>query len=168
MGQQQLLLLVLATVIVGIAIAVGIVAFRQNSVRSNHDALVQDAIRIANDAQAWKQKPQMFGGQLDQYKNDLDNFTGALLTKFGYNTEAAAGCFGNANGFYEITPGATNVVIMGGQQPYKNFVEITVTGILDTDISLTDFYIGGVDSMGTAASPSGKMTACGTNVADPT
>ena len=57
MGQQQLILLVLATVIVGIAIVVGIRAFTENSAKSNADAMTQDAVRMANDVQAWSRSP---------------------------------------------------------------------------------------------------------------
>ena len=62
MGQQQLLLLVLGIVIVGLAVVVGIQAFSENQKQSNADMMVNDAIRIASDAQAWKLKPSAFGG----------------------------------------------------------------------------------------------------------
>ena len=50
MGQQQLILLVLATIIVGLAIVVGIRAFNENAIKSNADAMTQDAVRIANNS----------------------------------------------------------------------------------------------------------------------
>ncbi len=62
MGQQQLLLLVLGIVIVGLAVVVGIQAFGENQKKSNQDAMVNDGIRIASDAQAWALKPAAFGG----------------------------------------------------------------------------------------------------------
>ncbi len=65
MGQQQLLLLVLGIVIVGLAVVVGIQAFGENQKKANSDALVNDAVRIASDAQAWKLKPAAFGGGAD-------------------------------------------------------------------------------------------------------
>ena len=55
MGQQQLLLLVLGIVIVGLAVVVGIQAFGENQRKANNDALINDGIRIASDAQAWAQ-----------------------------------------------------------------------------------------------------------------
>ena len=45
MGQQQLLLLVLGIVIVGLAVVVGIQAFSENQKQSNADMMVNDAIR---------------------------------------------------------------------------------------------------------------------------
>lgn len=62
MGQQQLLLLVLGIVIVGLAVVVGINAFSENRIKSNADALVTDALRVASDVQAWALKPAQFGG----------------------------------------------------------------------------------------------------------
>ena len=62
MGQQQLLLLVLGIVIVGLAVVVGIQAFGENQKKANSDALVNDGVRIASDAQAWILKPAAFGG----------------------------------------------------------------------------------------------------------
>lgn len=62
MGQQQLLLLVLATVIVGLATVAGIQAFEQGSQRANQDALTQTAVKIASDIQAQLQEPAQLGG----------------------------------------------------------------------------------------------------------
>ncbi len=62
MGQQQLLLLVLGIVIVGLAVVAGINAFQENQLKSNKDALVTEAVRVATDIQAWKLKPSAFGG----------------------------------------------------------------------------------------------------------
>ncbi|HEX9952181.1 MAG TPA: hypothetical protein VGB53_10460, partial [Rubricoccaceae bacterium] len=62
MGQQQLLLLVLGIVVVGLAVVVGIQAFGENQKKANADAITNDVIRIASDAQAWSLKPTAFGG----------------------------------------------------------------------------------------------------------
>ena len=51
MGQQQLLLLVLGIVIVGLAVVVGIQAFSENQKQANADQMVNDAIRIAFSSQ---------------------------------------------------------------------------------------------------------------------
>jgi len=62
MGQQQLLLLVLGMVIVGIAVVAGIQAFSEGKAKADRDAAVSDAMRLISDIQAWKLKPQAFGG----------------------------------------------------------------------------------------------------------
>ena len=62
MGQQQLLLLVLGIVIVGIAVVAGIQAFSEGKTKAESDAAVSDAMRIISDLQAWYLKPTAFGG----------------------------------------------------------------------------------------------------------
>lgn len=62
MGQQQLLLLVLGIVIVGLAVVAGINAFQENNEKSQKDALVNEAMRIATDVQAYRLKPSELGG----------------------------------------------------------------------------------------------------------
>lgn len=127
MGQQQLLLLVLATVIVGIATVVGIQAFSQNNVKSNADAMLNDAVRIASDVQAWSQRSQPFGGPA--------NFGGA---GFGDATMAALGYanpYVNLNGSFVITSAAANdVLITGTNGQFGNQVDVRVCGIDDADV----------------------------------
>ncbi len=62
MGQQQLLLLILGVVIVGIAVAVGIQLFRTNAESSNRDAIINDMGVYAAQAQAYWRKPLSMGG----------------------------------------------------------------------------------------------------------
>ncbi len=62
MGQQQLLLIVLAIIIVGIAIAVSIGLFNANSEQSNRDALIGDLNNIAISAISYYKKPAASGG----------------------------------------------------------------------------------------------------------
>ncbi len=133
MGQQQLILLVLATVIVGIAIIIGIRAFTENSIKANSDAMVQDIVRVASDAQAWKQKPAPFGGQIDgPAKAVTADFTGATFTALGY-TEVA-GVYTNLNGTFQLAAGVTGVQICGFNSLRGNTVVVNVVGITDADI----------------------------------
>lgn len=101
MGQQQLLLLVLGIVIVGLAVVVGIQAFGENQKKANADAIVNDVIRIASDAQAWSLKPKAFGG-------GDGAFTGVTFEKLGYTTGTGAttGNYGNLNGAYSLAVGS--------------------------------------------------------------
>ena len=62
MGQQQLLLLVLGAIIVGVAIVVGINIFSTSAVNANRDAVVQDCLTIATKAQQWWRTPTVLGG----------------------------------------------------------------------------------------------------------
>jgi hypothetical protein len=62
MGQQQLLLIILGTIIVGVAIAVAILMFQANSIESNKSAIVEDMTNLAADVHAFYMKPTFLGG----------------------------------------------------------------------------------------------------------
>jgi len=62
MGQQQLLLVILVTIIVGIATVVAINTFGAAADSANLDAVRQDVAQIAAAAQGYYMKPVMLGG----------------------------------------------------------------------------------------------------------
>ena len=62
MGQQQLLLIILGVIIVGIAIAVGLSLFSAQSVASNKDAIVNDLGNLAATAYQFRIRPLSMGG----------------------------------------------------------------------------------------------------------
>lgn len=62
MGQQQLLLIILGIIVVGLAIAVGIAIFSASSTEANKDGVTASLINIAADAHGYKLKPKMMGG----------------------------------------------------------------------------------------------------------
>ena len=86
MGQQQLLLIVLGVIIVGIAIAVGISMFKSNAQSSNRDQVINDLNNLAAKAQQYYRKPTAMagGGQ---------SFAGFWLAPVDT---------GNANGSYTV------------------------------------------------------------------
>jgi type II secretory pathway pseudopilin PulG len=89
MGQQQLLLIVLSAIIVGIAIVVGINMFGSSAYQANQEAVLQDVVTIASRAQQWYRKPGILGG------GDR-TFTGINLTAIGFPDSTA-------NGSYQLT-----------------------------------------------------------------
>lgn len=103
MGQQQLLLLVLGIVIVGIAVVAGIQAFSEGKAKAEQDAAVSDAMRIISDVQAWKLKPGAFGGGADK---DSTDFSGVSFQALGYPAEN--GIYSTVNGCYELTADGGN------------------------------------------------------------
>ncbi|OGU83559.1 MAG: hypothetical protein A2279_01290, partial [Stygiobacter sp. RIFOXYA12_FULL_38_9] len=62
MGQQQLLLIVLGVIIVGIAVVVGINVFTASSSQANRDAVISDLTNLASLAQQYYRKPTALGG----------------------------------------------------------------------------------------------------------
>lgn len=62
MGQQQLLLIVLGVIIVGIAVVVGINLFNANAEESTKDGIVSDCTNLGAMAQQFYKKPTSMGG----------------------------------------------------------------------------------------------------------
>jgi hypothetical protein len=62
MGQQQLILIVLGTIIIGIAIATGLVLFSADAILAERDALMSDLTIIASNARAFYVRPGNMGG----------------------------------------------------------------------------------------------------------
>ncbi len=101
MGQQQLLLIVLGVIIVGIAIVVGINLFNANSISSNRDGVISDLNNLAAMAHEYYSKPTAMGGGGSSYVN----FT------------MPTGLSSNANGAYTIATagtGATSTITFQG------------------------------------------------------
>jgi len=90
MGQQQLLLLVLSAVIVGISIVVGINMFGASAYQSNQEAVLQDMVTIASKAQEWYRKPAVLGG-------GNRTFTGVNLRDLGFPDSTANGAYSLSN-----------------------------------------------------------------------
>mgnify|MGYP000224059278 CR=1 FL=1 len=124
MGQQQLLLIVIGVIIVGIAIVVGIQLASTSAQNANRDAVIADLNNIGMYAQEYYRKPSSMGG-------GGNSFTGwtipPSLTKTG-------------NGTYTATVGATVVTIVGtgnekgndGTNKVKATAVVTATNITVT------------------------------------
>ncbi|MCC6397382.1 MAG: hypothetical protein IT282_10215 [Bacteroidetes bacterium] len=106
MGQQQLLLIILGVIVVGIAVAVGITMFTDNAVSANRDAVTNDLVNLAARAQQFYRRPTALGG-------GGNSFVGLTADAAGLRklTNRAQ----NANGSYTITSAGTGtgVVLQG-------------------------------------------------------
>jgi hypothetical protein len=67
MGQQQLILLILGVIVVGIAISVGILLFGGQSAEANRDGVTSSLVNIAADAHQYKMRPKVLGGGRPSY-----------------------------------------------------------------------------------------------------
>ncbi len=114
MGQQQLLLIILGVIIVGIAIAVGLSLFSAQSIQSNKDAIINDLNNIAAHAYQFRIRPASMAGGAGSY--------------VGYTipTKMAS----NANATYTCAPTASAVTFTAVS---ANNSANTVTAKIDTD-----------------------------------
>ena len=69
MGQQQLLLIVLGVIVVGIAVVVGINLFNANAESSTQDSLVSQGTNLGAMAQQYYKKPVAMGGGGQAFDN---------------------------------------------------------------------------------------------------
>ena len=100
MGQQQLLLIILGVIVVGIAVAVGITMFTDNALNANRDAVTNDLVNLAARAQQYYRRPTALGGG----GNSFSGLTLANLTNRPTN----------GNGTYSLpTVAAHGVTIRG-------------------------------------------------------
>ena len=116
MGQQQLLLIILGVIIVGIAVAVGITMFQDNAVDQNRSAVIADLTTLAAKAQQYYSKPITLSG-------GGNSFVGLTANAFGIGILASPAFTDNTNGTYTIkTAGdGTQVVLHGvGKTPMSD------------------------------------------------
>ncbi len=116
MGQQQLLIILLGIILVGVALYVGLGLFHANAVESKRGLLTNELVNLASMAQQYYLKPTtLAGGGRD--------FSGWTIPSQLVETSA---------GYYRCTVNPDNVIIIGtgnevvtGNDSVK--VKITVT-----------------------------------------
>ncbi|MFH1194115.1 MAG: hypothetical protein V1720_00305 [bacterium] len=62
MGQQQLLLIIIGLIIVGVAIILGLSLFKDYAVDAKRNNLINEGINLAAEAQRYYRKPLTLGG----------------------------------------------------------------------------------------------------------
>ncbi len=92
MGQQQLLLIVLGVIIVGIAIVVGINLFNANAEESAKDSIVTQGTNIGAMAQQYYKKPVALGGGGNSFTNFDTNVFDKLPASLRVSTDASWKC----------------------------------------------------------------------------
>lgn len=95
MGQQQLLLVILVTILVGIATVVAINVFGTQAEEANVDAVRQDILGAAAQAQGYYTRPDMMGGGGNSFGGiEINDLGIAGVTNDSPN---------NQNGSYELS-----------------------------------------------------------------
>lgn len=97
--------------------------------KSNADALVMDALRVASDLQSWKLKPLQFGGGRDH-----NGFEGATFEDIGYEVNADS-VYQTVHGTYELVTTAEQAKVIGTNDTFENRVTILITGTNARDVS---------------------------------
>ncbi len=126
MGQQQLLLVILVTIIVGVATVVAINVFGTSAKNANMDAVRQDMLTIGAEAQGWYMKPKMMNGGGGSFNNiNFDNLG------FGYSEKTTNGVK-NANGTYVLTVKAKGDSLQIDANPVQ--IDTTITAMVGAGV----------------------------------
>jgi len=107
MGQQQLLLIILGVIVVGIAVAVGISMFTDNAISSNRDAVTNDLVNLGSRAQQYYRRPSMLGG-------GQGSFSGITADVSGLRKLTSMPNGQNANGTYSIVSSSRSSLVLKG------------------------------------------------------
>jgi hypothetical protein len=94
MGQQQLLLIILGVIVVGIAVVVGITMFQDNAISANRDAVTNDLVNLGARAQQFYRRPVALGGGGNSFAGVTD------ISKLTQPT--TGGVWTNPNGSYSV------------------------------------------------------------------
>ena len=119
MGTQQILMIVLSVIIVGVAVGVGITMFQNQAVNSNRQAVIADLNNFGAQAIAWYKLPKNMGGGGNGEPGFLGEGgapTAGLLSYIGFvdpTSGAGVNTYNNDNGTYTLTPTANTLDIIG-------------------------------------------------------
>lgn len=143
MGQQQLLLIVLGIIIVGIAIAVGVNMFQSSAVDTNRQAMISDLANLASKAQRYYRTPDQLGGGSQDfqgfYLHPVD--TGNANGSYSVTTTAPSGASFVAGAMDTVSSSASTIYVVGcgkeqgddGSNPVKAYVTVGAND-MNTDI----------------------------------
>ena len=131
MGQQQLLLVILVTIIVGIATVVAINTFGSAADQANIDAVTNDVATLASAAQGYFMRPEMLGGGSRSFTGLT--FEGLAFPANGVSADSSTAQ--NENGRYTIVVDSqTQFTITANPSSGEGYVPHTVTdGVLGSD-----------------------------------
>ena len=107
MGQQQLLLIVLGVIVVGIAVVVGINLFNANAESSTQDSVVSQGTNIGAMAQQYFKKPSSMNGGGNSFTGFDTKVWPSLPANLKSSTDATwaiTGTPNNTNCVFTATP----------------------------------------------------------------
>jgi len=125
MGQQQLLLIVLGVILVGVAVVLGIQYFGVGAEEGAKDELVAHSITVGANAQQWYKKPVAMGGGGNLFTGFTTDFW-ALQTDLHNST----------NGTYTINE-APQLIIITGTPSTASYLWDVTTRVTADSISTT-------------------------------
>lgn len=115
------MVIVMAVVVAMASVAMGLQAFQEGQRKANLDAMMDDAVVIAGDIQAWRIQPAPLGGGKGE---DLDGFS---LTSIKYETTADDE-YTTQNGTFTAYVTDDVLIVQGDNTQYDGRVLVTING----------------------------------------
>lgn len=145
MGQQQLLLVILVTIIVGIATVVAINVFSTSAASANRDSVRQDVLTIASAAQAYYWRPSMMDGGNSSFSGmtfrDI-NFPAETISDdnlSAYNLNGTYAINTDAGSTFTVTAYPSSDPNYSASDPFnQSGVETLTATVSKTDIDWSD------------------------------
>jgi hypothetical protein len=117
MGQQQLLLLVLCVVTLGVAATIGLSLFSDAQRSSSEDALIQEGISLVTALQVWKATASSYGGGQESV-----GYADASFAAIGKSQAAYPHGLGGTFYFHERPSGCYVLATRGAYVPEGGFL----------------------------------------------
>jgi len=136
MGQQQLLLIVLGLIIIGVAIVVGINLFKGNAVEVKRNNIIDDCLNLATLAQQHYKIPGAIGGGNNSYDGSAGGTAWTIPSQL----------VENANGHFQIQSISRNELKIFGDDLKEEFdAAVSVFDSLNNLIQIGFFWSQVVD-----------------------
>lgn len=107
MGYQQILMLVIGVIIVGLSTTVGLSMYTNEMTKMNRQSIISDMNIFAGVANAYYKAPANYGGGDREW--DVDQ----MGMWFGYNYDAENNAITNENGVYVFSASGDVLTIIG-------------------------------------------------------
>ena len=107
MGYQQILMLILGVIIIGLSVVVGLTMFTQQMTNINRQSIISDMNIFAGVANAYYKSPANYGGGNRIWNVD------AMGMWFGHNYDAANNSISNDNGTYIFSADGDVLTVVG-------------------------------------------------------
>ncbi len=140
MGTQQIMVLVIGVIVVGLAISVGFVVFNSGAYNSNKTAIATDMQEMSTKMMQYWLLPTSMGGANKSISNVTIASVGAAL---GYTEEGGVYRFVNDNGEFRVLSAENGIAVIGAigtaskgdKFPYAEMTVDLMTQSIETELS---------------------------------
>lgn len=128
MGSQQMLLLIVGVLMIGLMISIGVIMFGDGSAASNRDAIANDLTAHASRAQVYQKKPKCLGG-------GGNSFVGFALPYTAQSNQNGTFAVSGATGTQVTIEGVGSEVGYDRVHPVKVAVQVRADSILVSELN---------------------------------